>query len=64
MSDAASQAVDLVMVPGKLDCPVPVNLLMRAVGGSESLVDIAALFSDMTANYESVRRSRRDGGGE
>ena len=45
MSDAASKAIDLVMVPGKLDCPVPVNLLMRAVGGSESLVDVAALFS-------------------
>ena len=45
MSDAASKAIDLVMVPGKLDCPVPVNLLMRAVGGSESLVDVNALFS-------------------
>jgi hypothetical protein len=45
MSDAATKAIDLVMVPGKLDCPVPVNLLMRAVGGSESLVDVAALFS-------------------
>lgn len=45
MSDAASNAIDLVMVPGKLDCPVPVNLLMRAVGGSESMVDIATLFS-------------------
>ena len=47
MSDAASKAIDLVMVPGKLDCRVPVNLLMRAVGGSESLVDVAALFSDI-----------------
>lgn len=45
MNDAASKAIDLVMVPGKLDCPVPVNLLMRAIGGSEGLVDIAALFS-------------------
>jgi hypothetical protein len=45
MSDAASKAIDLVMVPGKLDCPVPVNLLMRAVGGGESLIDVAALFS-------------------
>ena len=45
MSDAASKAIDFVMVPGKLDCPVPVNLLMRAVGGSESLVDVATLFS-------------------
>lgn len=45
ISDTASKAIDLVMVPGKLGCPVPVNILMRAVGGSESLVDIAALFS-------------------
>ena len=45
VSDAASQAIDLVMVPGKLDCPVPVNLLMRAVGGGEGLVDVAELFS-------------------
>ena len=45
MSDAASKAIDLVMVPGKLDCPVPVSLLMRAVGGSEILGDAAALFS-------------------
>ncbi|MBK8690962.1 MAG: hypothetical protein IPN17_01300 [Deltaproteobacteria bacterium] len=45
LSDAASKAIDYVMVPGKLDCPVPINLLMRAVGGSESLVDIASLFS-------------------
>ena len=45
MSDGASKAIDLVMVPGKLDCPVPVNLLMRAVGGSESLVDVFSLFS-------------------
>ena len=45
MNDAASKAIDLVMVPGKLGCPVPVNLLMRAIGGSEGLVDIAALFS-------------------
>lgn len=45
MSDAASKAIDLVMVPGKLDCPVPVNLLMRTIGGSEGLVDIAAIFS-------------------
>lgn len=45
MSDAASKAIDLVMVPGKLDCPVPVTLLMRAIGGSASLVDVSTLFS-------------------
>lgn len=45
MNDAASKAIDLVMVPGKLGCPVPVNLLMRALGGSGCLVDITALFA-------------------
>jgi len=44
MSDAASKAIDYVMVPGKLDLPVPVTLLMRAVGGSENPIDIATLF--------------------
>lgn len=43
MTDAATQLVNLVMVPGKLDCPVPVNLLMRTVGGSGDFVDIAKL---------------------
>ena len=47
MSDAASKTIDLVMVPGKLDCPVPINLLMRAVGGSENVGDVATLFSDI-----------------
>ena len=44
-SDAASKVVDVVMVPGKLGCPVPINLLMRTVGGSDSPVDISTLFS-------------------
>ncbi len=45
MSDTASRVIDFVMVPGKLDCAVPVNLLMRAVGGGEHLVNVATLFS-------------------
>lgn len=44
LSDAASKVIDYVMLPGKLDCPVPINLLMRAVGGKESLTDIVELF--------------------
>ena len=44
-SDAASRVIDTVMVPGKLNCPVPINLLMRAVGGSDSPVHIVDLFS-------------------
>ena len=45
LADAAAQVVDIVMVPGKLDCPVPINLLMRAVGGSDHPIDIVALFA-------------------
>ncbi|TLU85753.1 MAG: hypothetical protein FDX30_04530 [Chlorobium sp.] len=45
MTDAASRAIDYVMVSGKLDCPIPVNLLMRAVGGSNNFTDISCLFS-------------------
>ena len=33
MSDAASKAIDLVMVPGKLDCPVPVKPADAGSGG-------------------------------
>ncbi|HKH43162.1 MAG TPA: hypothetical protein VKM72_00700 [Thermoanaerobaculia bacterium] len=45
LTDAASKAIDYVMVPGKLDCPVPLNLLMRAIGGGDNLTDVANLFS-------------------
>ena len=45
VSDAASEAIDFVMVPGKLDCPVPLSLLMRAISGTESQVDSDVLFS-------------------
>ncbi len=45
MSDGASKIIDFVMLPGKLECPIPINLLMRAVGGnSNNLVDIGKLF--------------------
>jgi len=44
MSDAATRAIDYVMVPGKLECPVPIDILMRAVGGSDNISDIGTLF--------------------
>jgi len=47
MSDAAMRAIDYVMVPGKLGCPVPIDLLMRAVGGSENRGDIGMLFGQI-----------------
>ena len=47
LSDSATKLIDYVMMPGKLNCPVPINLLMRAVGGGERLTDIAELLADI-----------------
>ncbi len=44
MSDAATRAIDYVMVPGKLECPVPIDVLMRAIGGTENRTNIGTLF--------------------
>lgn len=44
-SDTASKLIDLVMVPGKLNCPVPISILMRAVDGLNNLEAINKLFS-------------------
>ena len=46
--DAAGRIVDLVMVAGSLDCPIPVNLLLRAVTEAHPEIDstlIATMFS-------------------
>lgn len=43
-ADSAARVIDYVMMAGKLDCGVPVGLLMRAVGGGGDLVDVAHLF--------------------
>ena len=47
--DAAGRIIDLVMVPGSLNCAVPINLLLRAVTEvySEDIVAIAELFRDL-----------------
>ena len=45
LSDSASKIIDYVMLPGKLNCPVPINLLMRTVGAKEKLIDVMKLFS-------------------
>jgi hypothetical protein len=41
--DSAGVLVDLVMAAGKLDCPVPINLLMRALASSIGHIDTNAL---------------------
>ncbi len=47
MSDGATRVIDYVMVPGKLDCAVPIGVLMRAVGGTPNWTDIGALFGQI-----------------
>lgn len=41
--DAAGRFIDYVMVPGRLDCPVPVNLLLRAIRGINDNLDYAQI---------------------
>jgi hypothetical protein len=42
-SDAASRVIDFVMVAGSLNCPVPVNLLLRAVTEAVPGVDLVLI---------------------
>lgn len=47
---SAGKIIDMVMVAGSLDCPVPVNLLLRAVSGQRQSLDsslISRLFRDL-----------------
>lgn len=42
--------IDIVMVAGRLNCPIPVNLLLRAVSGKQQLIDstlVSGLFGDL-----------------
>jgi len=61
--DSAGRLVDLVMVAGRLNCPVPVNLLMRAVTSANPRSDfatIAAVFEGL----DLFRWRKVDGGPE
>lgn len=47
---SAGKIIDMVMVAGRLNCPVPVNLLLRAVSGQRRSLDsalISRLFRDL-----------------
>jgi hypothetical protein len=50
-SDAAARLIDYVMVAGRLDCPIPVNLLLRALrkagGENFDISQIAFLFEEL-----------------
>lgn len=48
--DAAGRLIDYVMVPGRLNCPVPLNLVMRVLGqnsGSLEVDQVLHLFSNL-----------------
>ncbi|WP_438833607.1 hypothetical protein ACPDZI_19370 [Aeromonas oralensis] len=48
--DAAGRLIDLVMVSGRLDCPVPLNLLLRTLSSTSKSLDyiqISYLFNDL-----------------
>jgi hypothetical protein len=48
--DSAGKLVDLAMAAGQLNCPIPINLLMRAVSNSQAssdLTKIARLFKGL-----------------
>ncbi|WP_338790484.1 hypothetical protein [Pseudomonas sp. AE27] len=48
--DAAGKLIDLVMASGRLDCPIPLNLLLRALSGTSQSLDytqISYLFESL-----------------
>lgn len=42
-NDSAGRLVDLVMVAGRLNCPVPVNLLMRVLASGQTAFDLTTI---------------------
>ena len=51
----ASRIINLVMVAGWLDCPVPVNLLIRTVSGSRQGTDDLSWIADLFRNLDLFR---------
>ena len=52
--DAAGRIIDLVMVAGSLNCPIPVNLLVRSVTEHSQVVD-HSLIADLFHNLDLFR---------
>jgi len=44
-NDSAGRLIDLVMAAGRLNCPVPVNLLMRALSSGQGALDLTTIAS-------------------
>ena len=49
----------MVMVAGRLNCPVPINLLLRAVTDQHQRID-SAVISDLFGNLDIIRWKSRD----
>ena len=50
LEESGGRMIDIVMVAGRLNCPIPVNLLLRAVSGKQQLIDstlVSGLFGDL-----------------
>ena len=58
---SAGKIIDMVMVAGRLNCPVPVNLLLRAVSHHQRFD--SAIISDLFADLDLFRWISRDSEG-
>ena len=56
---SAAKIIDMVMVAGRLNCPVPANLLIRAVSDQYQKVD-SVLVSDLFHNLDIIRWTSHD----
>ena len=56
---SAARIIDMVMVAGRLNCPVPVNLLIRAVSDQYQRVD-SALISELFRDLDLLRWRSQD----
>ena len=59
---SAARIIDMVMVAGRLNCPVPANLLLRAVSDNYQRVD-STLFSDLFRELDLIRWRSNDAEG-
>lgn len=39
IEDSAGRLIDFVMAPGRINCPVPINLLLRAISSNQEQID-------------------------
>lgn len=56
---SAAKVIDMVMVAGRLNCPVPINLLIRAVTDHHERFD-SALISELFGDLDLIRWKSRD----